>query len=129
MAEDYKSFSVDDDAWQIIKLIKYKGIVDKSNAISWAVKKLAMSKDEKIFRFDDSIRKFLHNIDGKAWASQVYDDLANVDEEEFLAIRCGAVTWGERNYNRVLDLKEPLEKNFKFKPLQNFFKWPSKIVT
>ena len=114
IAAGAKELSAEVDAWEIVDFIKLQSLIDNTDVLSIAVSKLSKSNDSKIFRFDDTIRKFIYNIDGKIWASQVYDDIASVDKEEFLAIRCAAVAMGDSYYTKILELKKPLDKSFVF---------------
>lgn len=103
--------------WEITGLLDWEKAGDDDDVLLPLIEELASLKDEDIFDFDDIMAKLLYDIDGRAWAEDMYGELDNVSSDEFLYARCVALVNGKDYYDAVKNRTESLDPELEFEAL------------
>ena len=97
--------------WKILDKLDWNNEGDDDLVLKPVIKYLSKLKDEEIFAFHEIMSKLLFNIDGKAWAKDIYKDFSNYSDDDFLYTRCVAIVNGEKYYNSIKNRKKKLNQD------------------
>lgn len=101
--------------WEIMGLLNWELEGDDDEVLDPVIEYLAKQSDEEIFGFDNVLARLLYNIDGQAWAKDLYgEDLENMSDDDFLYARCVAVVNGEDYYDAIKNRTETLDPDLEF---------------
>ena len=103
--------------WKILDKLDWNNEGDDDLVLKPVIKYLSKLKDEEIFAFHEIMSKLLFNIDGKAWAKDIYKDFSNYSDDDFLYTRCVAIVNGEKYYNSIKNRKKKLNQDLEFESI------------
>ena len=103
--------------WKILDKLDWNNEGDDDLVLKQVIKYLSKLKDEEIFAFHEIMSKLLFNIDGKAWAKDIYKDFSNYSDDDFLYTRCVAIVNGEKYYNSIKNRKKKLNQDLEFESI------------
>ena len=103
--------------WKILDKLDWNNEGDDDLVLKPVIKYRSKLKDEEIFAFHEIMSKLLFNIDGKAWAKDIYKDFSNYSDDDFLYTRCVAIVNGEKYYNSIKNRKKKLNQDLEFESI------------
>lgn len=103
--------------WKIIDGLDWSKQGDDEKVIRPVVSRLAEMQDEDIFCFEESMAELLFAIDGEKWAKDVYGDIEDMSDDDFLYTRCVALVNGKAYYERIKSGEVLLDPDLEFESL------------
>lgn len=103
--------------WETMGLLDWEKEGDDEDVLLPVIEYLAAQKNEDIFDFDDIMAKLLYDIDGRAWAEDIYGSLDEVSSDDFLYARCVALVNGKDYYEAVKNRTETLDSDLEFEAI------------
>lgn len=103
--------------WEIMNLLDWEKEGEDDDVLLPVIERLVALDDSAIFAFDDIMARLLYDIDGRAWAEDIYGNLDNVSSDDFLYTRCVALVNGKDYYEAIKNRAETLDADLEFEAI------------
>lgn len=103
--------------WEIMNFLDCGKKGDTDDVLLPLIEQLAALNDQEIFAFDDIMARYLYDIDGRAWAEDIYGNLDDVSSDDFLYTRCVALINGRDYYEAIKNRTETLKADLNFEAI------------